>query len=553
MGKTTYRWKAFWPPWVNADLKIEKPISEYLRDIALRYPDQIAIDFYGTRISYRELNEKIDRFAWGLVSLDLQGGDRVAIQMPNCPQYIIGFFGILRAGGVVVAMNPMFKAAELEYEIEDATPKIFICSDQLYQNVAGIRKKVGLKHLIVASLSEEVQENPSLPLPDEVKPAGADVDGPDGETISFRHLVDASPAKAICRVNEVKSDLALLQYTGGTTGMPKGAMISHHGLALAALGATNWFDLTSADTCLGVTPFFHIMGMVQVMCSPLTSGAKVVVLSRFVTDTVAAALDQHRCTAWVGATTMLIALLQMEKIESFDFSSLRFVVSGGAPISVEIQGRFNKLIPQATMIEGYGLTECISQGAAITPIGGRRTGFVGVPHLNAVKIVDLVHGVAEMPAGEMGEIVLKGPCLMEGYWQQPEETQKVFREGWFYTGDIGAMDEEGYLKISGRNKELIKCSGFSVFPDEVEDLMYRHEAVAEVAVIGVPDSYRGESPKAFVVLKPSFQGRTTAKEVLNWCKANMAAYKCPRYIEFTEDLPKSAAGKVLRRMLKPSV
>jgi long-chain acyl-CoA synthetase len=204
------------------------------------------------------------------------------------------------------------------------------------------------------------------------------------------------------------------------------------------------------------------------------------------------------------------------------------------------------------MIEGYGLTECISQGAAVTPVGGRRSGFVGVPHLNAVKIVDLVHGVEEMPAGERGEIVLKGPCLMEGYWRRPEETQKVFREGWFYTGDIGAMDEKGYLKIAGRNKELIKCSGFSVFPDEVENLMYRHEAVAEVAVIGVPDSYRGESPKAFIVLTPGFQGRITEEEVLNWCKANMAAYKCPRHIEFSEELPKSAAGKVLRRMLKPS-
>jgi acyl-CoA synthetase (AMP-forming)/AMP-acid ligase II len=551
MGETPTKWKAFWPPWVDADLKIEKPISEYLRDIAVRYPDQIAVDFYGTRISYRALNEKIDRFAWGLVTLGLQSGDRVAIQMPNCPQFIIGYFGILRAGGLVVAMNPMFKAAELEFEIEDAAAKIVICSDGLYQNVAKLRNKLGLKHLIVANLSDEAPENPCLPLPDELKPAGVIEGLSEGHTISFQHLVDASPTKAICRVDDLKSDLALLQYTGGTTGMPKGAMISHYGLALAALGATNWFDLTSADTCLGVTPFFHIMGMVQVMCSPLTSGAKLVVLSRFVTDTVAAALGQHKCTAWVGATTMLIALLQMEKIKNYDFSSLRFVVSGGAPIGVEIQRRFNQLIPQATMIEGYGLTECISQGAAITPIGGHRSGYVGVPHLNAIKIVDLVHGVGEMPAGEMGEIVLKGSCLMEGYWRQPEETQKVLREGWLYTGDIGAMDEKGYLKISGRNKELIKCSGFSVFPDEVENLMYRHEAVAEVAVIGVPDSYRGESPKAFVVLTPSYKDRITAKEVLDWCKANMAAYKCPRYIEFTEDLPKSAAGKVLRRMLKP--
>jgi long-chain acyl-CoA synthetase len=442
----------------------------------------------------------------------------------------------------------MFKSAELEYEIEDATPEIFICSDLLYEHVAGIRSKVGLKHVIVARLNDYAPDYPCLPLPDEVKPSDINVT----DTIPFNQIIDASPAEPICRVTDLHSDLALLQYTGGTTGMPKGAMISHHGLALATLGANNWYNLTPADTCLGVTPFFHIMGMVQVMCSPLTSGAKLLVLSRFVTDTVAGAIDQLKCTAWVGATTMLIALLQLPDIDRYDFGSLRFVVNGGAPISVALQNRFKKLIPQAMMVDGYGLTECISQGAAVTPMGGYRSGFVGVPHLNDLKIVDCITGEHEMPPGQQGEIVLKGPCLMVGYWQQPEESEKVFRNGWFHTGDIGSMDEEGYLKISGRNKELIKCSGFSVFPDEVENLMYRHEAVAEVAVIGVSDSYRGESPKAFIVLTPRFKDQITEKEVLSWCKANMAAYKCPRHIEFREELPKSATGKVLRRVLKES-
>jgi acyl-CoA synthetase (AMP-forming)/AMP-acid ligase II len=548
MGNSKEKWKSFWPDWVTGELEIEKPISEYLRDVATRNPEHIAVDFYGTRISYRELNERIDRFAWGLVNLDVNIGDRVAIQMPNCPQYIIAYFGVLRAGGVVVSMNPMFKSAELEFEIEDATPEVFICSDQLYPRVASIRDNVGLKQVIVARLNDDAPENPVLPLPEEVAPAETDVTG----TLPFSRLMEDSPATPICRVDNLKSNLALLQYTGGTTGMPKGAMITHHGLAMAALGATNWFNLTTNDTCLGVTPFFHIMGMVQVMCSPLTSGATLVVLSRFVPDTVAGAIDQHRCTAWACATTMLIALLQMQKIENYDFGNLRYVISGGAPISIEIQKRFNSLIPQAVMLEGYGLTECISQGAAVTPLGGYRSGFVGVPHLNDIKIVDPKRGDEAMPPGTPGEIMLKGPCLMTGYWQKPEESKKAFRKGWFCTGDIGSMDADGYLKISGRNKELIKCSGFSVFPDEVESLMYRHEAVAEVAVIGVPDSYRGESPKAFVVLTPDFKEKITEKEVLTWCKANMAAYKCPRHVEFTERLPKSAVGKVLRRLLKSS-
>lgn len=549
MGERANVWERFWPSGVTNSIDIQKPVSEYVRDAADRNPDRTAIDFYGNRLSYGALNDLIDRFAWGLIELGVKNGDRVAIQMPNCPQFVIGYFGVLRAGGVVVAMNPMFKSAELVYEIRDATPDIFICADDLYGEVARIKGRVALKSIIVTSLNEFVPDNPRWPLPDEVQKVEKDLEG----TLSFRQIIDGAPADPVCRVADFRKELALLQYTGGTTGMPKGAMIGHHGLALAALGANNWFSMTAGDVCLGVTPFFHIMGMVQVMCSPLSCGAQLAVLSRFVPETVAGVIAECRCTAWVGATTMLIALLQLEGIEKYDFGSLRFVVSGGAPISVEIQKRFSKLIPQAMMVEGYGLTESISQGAAITPLGGYRSGFVGVPHLNDMKIVDRQTGEHDMPPGEPGEIILKGPCLMQGYWQQPEETEKVFQNGWLYTGDIGSMDEDGYLKLSGRDKELIKCSGFSVFPNEVENLIYQHEAVAEVAVIGVSDSYRGESPKAFIVLTPQYRGKITEKEILDWCKENMAAYKRPRHIEFTENLPKSAAGKVLRRLLKEQV
>lgn len=546
MEEKTKNWKKFWTPGVTDQFNIEKPISEYLRDISKRYPDQTAIHFYGTCLSYKTLNNLIDQFAWGLVELGLMKGDRVVIQMPNCPQYIISYFGILRAGGVVVAMNPMFKSTELEYEIKDSTPIIFICADYLYKEVAKVRAGLTLKNIIITSLNDYIPEGPSLPLPAEVQKEECGF----ADTIPFQEVIANSPIKPICRVTDLKSELALLQYTGGTTGMPKGAMISHHGLALAALGANNWFDMTSRDICMGVAPFFHIMGMVQVMCSPLSSGAELVVISRFIPETVARAISEYKCTAWVSATTMLIALLQLQDIEKYDFSPLRFVVSGGASISMEIQNRFSRLIPKAVMIEGYGLTESISQGAAITPIGGHRPGLLGVPHLNDMKIVDMQTGEREMPPGEEGEIVLKGNCLMQGYWQQPAETQRVFRNKWLYTGDIGSINEDGYLKLSGRNKELMKCSGYSVFPDEVENLMYRYYAISEVVVIRVPDPYRGESPKAFIVLQPQYKGKISKKEVFKWCKENMAAYKCPSQIEFTDNLPKSAAGKVLRRLLK---
>jgi acyl-CoA synthetase (AMP-forming)/AMP-acid ligase II len=340
-----------------------------------------------------------------------------------------------------------------------------------------------------------------------------------------------------------------LQYTGGTTGLPKGAMVSHYTLTLASLGSHYWFHNKQDDVFLGVTPFFHIMGMVQMMCAPLLSGGKVVVLSRFLPEVVVRAIVHYKCTAWVGATTMLIALLQVPEIRKYNLGSFRYICSGGSPVTVEIQEKVKELAPHALIVDGYGLTESVSQGGAITPLGRYKPGFVGVPHLSDIKIVDLESGLKELPPGEDGEILLKGPAIMKGYWNKPEETEKALKDGWLYTGDIGSMDEEGYLKFSGRKKELIKCSGYSVFPSEVEELFYRHPAVAEVAVIGIPDPYRGESPKAFIVLKSDYKGKVKEEEIMNWCKENMAAYKRPRLIEFRDELPKSGAGKVLRRIL----
>jgi len=252
----------------------------------------------------------------------------------------------------------------------------------------------------------------------------------------------------------------------------------------------------------------------------------------------------------VVATTALIALLSMPDIKQYDFGSFRCIWSGGAPISVEIQKRVKELAPKAIIGEGYGLTECVSQGGAITPLYRYKPGFIGTPHISDIKIVDLETGRNELPPNEEGEIIIKGPAIMLGYWNRPEETKEVLRNGWLHTGDIGLMDEEGYIKFLGRKRELIKCSGYSVFPSEVENLLYRHPAVAEAAVIGIPDSYRGESPKAFIILKSDYKGKIKEEEIIEWCKENMAAYKRPRLVEFKEGLPKSAAGKILRRILK---
>ncbi|MGC1403694.1 MAG: AMP-binding protein [Thermodesulfobacteriota bacterium] len=540
-----HRWDKVWPLWVPKTFTVEKPTSEYIREWAALTPEKIAISFYGRDITYVELNGMIDRFAWGLIDLKVKKGDRVALHMENCPQFVIAYFAVQRAGAVVVPVNPMFKHAELEYEIDDAGAETLIGLDTLYPEVEKIKDKTAIKNVILTSLKDYLPAEPILPLPPDAKEAKRSFPN----TLDFTDLMDKSSDRPICRVTDLMKDLAILQYTGGTTGLPKGAMISHHTLACANLGAMYWFHHREDDVHLGVTPFFHVMGQQQLMCTPLVSGGRIVILSRFVPEAVAQAITLYRCTYWVGATTMMISLLSLPHVRDYDLSSFRVLLTGGMPISVELQKKLNELAPRAVIGEGYGLSETISHGGAVTPLYRYKPGFVGIPQLNDVKIMDLETGTREMGPNEEGEITIKGPAVMLGYWNKPEETKEVLRDGRLYTGDIGLMDEEGYIKLLGRKRELIKCSGYSVFPAEVEDLLYHHPAVKETAVIGINDPYRGESPKAFIILKPEFAGQVTEEEILNWCKENMAAYKRPRVVEFKQELPKSAAGKILKRIL----
>jgi len=539
------RWYKVWPPWLPKTFEVEKPLSEYLRDWAVMTPENVALSFYGKDLTYKELDEMIDRFAWGLVDLGVKKGDRVALYMENCPQFVISYFGIHRAGGVVVPLNPMFKHAELEYEINDAQAETLISFDFLFPEVEKIKEQIQLKNIIITSPRDFLPEEPILPLPTEAEEEKRFFP----KTVDFIDFLSKSASNPICNITDLKKELALLLYTGGTTGLPKGAMISHYTLTCASVGSALWYHHREDDVHLGVTPFFHTMGQQQLMCSPLVSGGKIVILTRFIPDVVAMAIAHYRCTFMVVPTTGLIALLSIPNIKQYDFSSLRCIGSGGAPISVEIQKKVKELVPKTIVGEGYGLTECVSQGGAITPLYRYKPGFIGIPHINDIKIVDLLTGTIEVPPNEEGEIIMKGPAIMEGYWNKPEETKEILKDGWLHTGDIGLMDEEGYIKFLGRKRELIKCSGYSVFPAEVENLLYRHLAVAEVAVIGVSDPYRGESPKAFIVLKPEYKGKVKEEEVIEWSKENMAAYKRPRIVEFREELPKSAAGKILRRVL----
>jgi acyl-CoA synthetase (AMP-forming)/AMP-acid ligase II len=541
-----HRWYEAWPMWAPKTIEVEKPVSEYMRDWSRRAPDRIALSFYGRDISYAELNNLADRMAWGLKGLGVKKGDRVAIHMQNCPQFAVAYLGTQRAGGVVVAVNPMFKGTELAFELNDAGAETLIGEDTLYPEAQKVRGQTRLKNVILTSMGDFLPAVPVLALPEEAKHEKRSF--PD--TVDFMELIGNSQDSPVCDVSDLKNDLALLQYTGGTTGTPKGAMISHYSLSFAALGNMHWYHFREDDVFLGVTPFFHVMGQTVLMSTPLACGAQIVVLSRFVPEVVAQAIARYRCTFWVGATTMMVALLNLPDIDDYDFSSLRCVYSGGTSISVELQNRLKGLVPGAAIGEGYGLSESISQGGACTPPYRYKPGFVGVPQIGVeMKIVDQDTGTEEMPPNESGQIIFRSPTVMLGYWNKPEETKEMLRDGWLYTGDTGCMDEEGYVKFLGRTREMIKCSGFSVFPVEVEELLYRHPAVREAAVIGVDDPYRGESPKAFVVLRDEYVGKVTEEGVIDWCRENMAAYKRPKFVEFREELPKTSAGKIHKMAL----
>lgn len=538
-------WQQVWPVGVSRKTEVVKPFTEEFRDRAVEQPDAVAINFYGYVINYKTLNRIIDQFANALILRGLNKGDRVGIFLQNSPHYVVSFFGVIRAGGVVVNLNPMFKAMELEPILENTGIAIVIVQDSLFSELNKAATSPPPERIIVARLADYIPEQPQFSPPSEMLAKADSFPG----TFDFQDLIASGSPDSVCRIDDMDEDLAILQLTGGTTGVPKAAKISVRSFSMAVAVTRNWYRLTAQDISLGVAPFFHIMGLQVTMVPILAAGGTLLTMARFVPDAISRAIAQSGCTVWVAAPTMLIALVNMPDVNGFDFSSLRVIVTGGSPISLSLQQRIQKLAPNSQLGEGYGMTEVLACGGVHTPLGRWKEGFAGIPMINDLKIVDLEEGKNEMASLQEGEIIIKGPTVMQGYWNQEEETQEVFRDGWFYTGDIGFLDEEGYLKIVDRKKELILCSGFNVYPSDLENIMSRHSAILEVAVIGVPDDYRGESPKAIVVLKDGYQGKVTEAEIIDWCRENMASYKRPRKVEFKQSLPKSGVGKILKRML----
>lgn len=541
-------WMKSWPKDVPRELVFpQKPLPEFLRDHARRTPHKVAVNFYGREITFGELNTCTDRLAAALSSFGLRKGDRVSLFLENSPQFIISYFAVLRAGGVVVAANPMFKEEELAYEIRDAGAKVLIAQDVLYARARGIRAEAGLTRILLTSYADYLPPQPTLPL----HPSMGAAKERFPETLDLVEVMDASKAEPPLMNINLQEDLALLQYTSGTTGLPKGAMLSHAAVLFNTAGSATWLGIGEEDVILSVLPYFHVTGMVHGMNMPIYAGRTNVLLSRFDPETVVRAIDRYRCTIWTSITTMNVAMINFPDVDKYDLKSLRRCGSGGAPVPLEVLEKWRAKV-RTELSEGYGLSETMAQ-THMNPVSAPRYGTVGIPSFGVdCRMVDVETG-KDIALHQEGELYVQTPSVMKGYWNRPEETKDVLRDGWLATGDIARMDELGYFSIVGRKKDLIKASGYSVFPAEVENFLYAHPAVKEVAVVGVPDPYRGENIKAFIVLKPGYEDRVREEEIVAWCREKMAAYKYPRLVEFVEELPKTASGKVLKRVLRARI
>jgi len=546
------RWLAHYPPEIPHTLDYPmKTLPDYLRETAEQFGDRIAIDFLGKTVTFRELYEQAMTFAHYLRGLGVKEGDRVAVMLSNCPQAVISYYGTLLAGGIVVQTNPLYTEYELEYQLNDSGASVLVTMDLLYPKAIAMKGKTAVKHWIVTRMQDYLPTIKKWLYPLvrwKQKMPSVRVD--EGESVHlFRSIVSRLETAPLQVAIDPMEDIALLQYTGGTTGHPKAAMLTHHNLIANTLMCAHWVYKCEKgkETVLGILPFFHVYGMTTVMNLAIMQASKMVLLPRFDVKQTLKTIERTRPTMFPGAPTMYIALLNDPDLSKYDLSSINVCISGSAPLPVEVQEQFER-VTGGKLIEGYGLTEASPVTHSNFLWDGERVkGSIGVPWPDTeAKIVSLETG-EEVKPGEIGELVVRGPQVMKGYWNRPEETEQVLRDGWLYTGDIGYMDERGYFYIVDRKKDVIIAGGYNIYPREVEEVLYEHPKVQEAAVIGVPDPYRGETVKAFIVLKPGEE--CSEQELDAFMRERLAAYKVPRLYEFRSELPKTAVGKILRRVL----
>jgi len=547
-------WLKHYDKGVPADVQFpEVPLWKLLADSAQKYPDNVALEFMGKVIGYRQLWESALKFA-GALRVRAQGvqpGDRVAIMLPNCPQFVIAFYGTLAAGGICVNVNPLYTPRELRYQLSDAEAETLIILDLLWPRYAEIEEEVPVKRVFTTGIQDYLPFPKNLLFPLKARREKRWVNLPQHpKRLDFsKALRSAAP---VAEPYPAKPDeVALLQYTGGTTGLSKGAMLTHRNLVANTYQSLAWGgdevkELEGKGVMLGAIPFFHVYGMTVAMNYGLAAGYKIVLLPRPEVKPCIEAIEKHGVTHFPGVPTLYIGFINFPGIEKRKVGTVRVCISGSAALPVEVAKKFEALTG-GKLVEGYGLTEA-APCTHCNPLSGlRKMGSIGIPMPGIdAKILD--ENLHELLPGKVGELAVRGPNIMLGYWQRPDETDKTLKIDWLLTGDMARMDEDGYFYIVDRKKDMIIAGGYNIYPREVEEVLFAHPGVAEAAVVGLPDEYRGETVAAFVVPKPGVT--LTAEELDKYCRENLAAYKVPRIYEFRSELPKSAVGKVLRRELR---
>ncbi len=547
----------FWPEDVPKSIKYpEIPLHEILRRSAKKYPDNPAIIFMDGKITYKTLDELTDRFATALNALGVQKGDKVALFMPNMPQFVIAFYGTLRAGGIVTTISPLYRERELEYQLNNAEAETIVVGwgpgrlTGLYSLVMKVRKKTKLKRVIVTSIKEYLPGIKKFlagllgkipPLP------------PKEPSIYYlEELLKMYPPNPPKIEIKPKEDIAVLQYTGGTTGIPKGAILTHYNLVSNAVMCSKWLrGKEGEEIFLGALPFFHIYGMTLSLHAPICiAGLTIPIIDPGNVMDSLNTIQKYKVTVLCGVPTMYLMLINHPDIDKYDLSSIRWCISGASPLPPTVQKKFMEL-SGGVLIEGYGLTEA-SPVTHANPLDKTmktvKIGSIGIawPDTEA-KVVDLNTG-KELNIGEIGELVVKGPQVMKGYWKMPEETANTLKNGWLYTGDIAREDEDNFFYIVDRKKDILKYKGYSVYPREIEDVLYEHPAVKLCAIVGKPDKESVEIPIAYIVLND--EATATKEELINFVKERVAPYKRIRDVVFRKELPLTPVGKVLKRTLR---
>jgi len=543
-------WLAHYETGVTPNIDYDdQTLSDYLARSAQRFPDKMAFNFQGFEITFRQLDDMVNRFATTLTQFGIGQGDAVAILLPNLIPCVAAFYGILRIGAIAVMNNPLYTDRELKHQFNDSGAKVLVTLDLLGNRMIDLRPQTGIKEIVITSIGDYLPfpKNLLFPLVGKKKGLAAAVK-PADDVYRWKPLLQSTPP-APPEVSQTPEDTAIYQYTGGTTGVSKGVILTHGNLCGNVQQVSAWIPTMGDDEImLGALPFFHVFGLTVSMNMSIYRGWGNILVPKPQPDPLLDAIIKFKPTFAPLVPTMFIGMIGSPRIKNADMTSIRASFSGSAPLPVEVIREFEELTG-ATIIEGYGLTESAPVTHVNPLLGKRKVGSIGLPISDTeCRIVDLSDRETDLPAGESGELLIRGPQIMQGYWQRPEATAETLTEGWLHTGDIASMDEEGYFYIVDRKKDMIISGGYNVYPRDIEEVFFEHPQVLEATAIGVPHPKRGEQVKVFVVIK---EGESvTQEELIAYCKDKLAVYKLPTMIEFRDELPKSNVGKVLKKDLR---